>query len=68
MKRLQTKRTNTVKIKNTMIKSFVVVCTAGLMITGCNKTEEPDKNDNSVIEDKNKGTFQRYLGDNSRQL
>ena len=52
MKRLQTKRTNTVKIKNTMLKSFVVVCTAGLMITGCNKTEEPDKNDNSVIEDK----------------
>ena len=22
------------------------------MIKGCNKTEEPDKNDNSVIEDK----------------
>ena len=47
MKQLQTKRTNIVKInnlKNIFIRSMLVLCAAGMALTGCNNREQEENN------------------------
>jgi len=51
MKQLQTKRTNTVKIKRKFFMVAVVFCAAGIALTSCNNPTNSDDTDKPVVED-----------------